>query len=62
MGILLGTSFLLPSLGVEVPQAAETLGSIKEHDLYYSKFKLAHERPRRPLVTPSFDMVVAAVT
>jgi len=35
MRILLDTSFLLPSLGVEVAGAAETLESLKENEFYY---------------------------
>jgi predicted nucleic acid-binding protein len=40
MRILLDTSFLLPSLGVEVPRAAEALENIGEHELYYSNFSV----------------------
>ena len=37
MRILLDTSFLLPSLGVEVTGAAEALENLEGNDFYYSK-------------------------
>ncbi len=40
MRLLLDTSFLLPSLGVEVAGAAETLENLKEADFYYSNFAI----------------------
>ena len=40
MRILLDTSFLLPSLGVEVTGAAEALGNLEGNDFYYSKFSI----------------------
>ena len=40
MRILLDTSFLLPSLGVEVTGAAEALEDLESNDFYYSKFSI----------------------
>ena len=40
MRILLDTSFLLPSLGVEVTGAAEALENLEGNDFYYSKFSI----------------------
>ncbi|MBC8520392.1 MAG: hypothetical protein ISS94_01045 [Candidatus Syntrophoarchaeum sp.] len=40
MRILLDTSFLLPSLGVEVAGAAKALENLKENEFYYSKFSV----------------------
>jgi len=40
MRLLLDTSFLLPSLDVEVVGAAETLENLKEADFYYSNFAI----------------------
>ena len=42
MRILLDTSFLLPSMGVEVTGASEVLKKLKEeeNELYYSNFSL----------------------
>ena len=40
MRILLDTSFLLPSLGVEVAGAAEALENLKEDEFYYSNFSV----------------------
>lgn len=40
MRILLDTSFLLPSLGVEVAGAAEALENLKEDVFYYSNFSV----------------------
>ena len=42
MRILLDTSFLLPSMGVEITGASEILGRLKgeDNELYYSNFSL----------------------
>jgi predicted nucleic-acid-binding protein len=40
MRILLDTSFLLPSLGVEVTGAAEAPENLEGNDFYYSKFSI----------------------
>jgi len=40
MRILIDTSFLLPSLGVEVAGAAGTLEKLKKNEFYYSNFSV----------------------
>ena len=40
MRILLDTSFLLPSLGVEVTGAAEALVDLEGNDFYYTNFSI----------------------
>jgi len=40
MKVLLDTSFLLPSLGIEVEETADILENIADYEIYYSRFSI----------------------
>lgn len=40
MKVLLDTSLLLPTLGIEVERAEKILGKLANHELYYSDFSI----------------------